>query len=226
MGARRLMPLLPKTKTQAATLKRSYDVDRLETKRLQFLRCSGMHTKAVQSIVEEVAVYDRCRFWWNSLNPFSGIELVIPAFTRGIPEHLESLIAASSEIAVYAALFLTLNLAAVMGGGLSIPGPRYDDRRLRILQFVLCTTACFLTNIFASIILRLSSSALARESDMLVFISKIRYWNWINIGVFSLGSIFGMVYAEAVFLGSWIEGDYVPRVGRGRLPCWQGSCAP
>ena len=121
---------------------------------------------------------------------------------------IQSLIAASSEIAVYAALFLTLNLAAVLGGGLSIPAPRYADKRFPILAQAFCVVSCFLTNIVASIILRLSSSALARESDMLVFISKIRYWNWINIGLFALGSTFGMYISTAVFLITWIQGDY------------------
>jgi len=47
------------------------------------------HTKVVKDLIEEVCVYDKCRYYLNVWNPFSCMEFVTPAFTLGIPEHLE-----------------------------------------------------------------------------------------------------------------------------------------
>jgi hypothetical protein len=48
------------------------------------------HTKDVRVIIEEVCVYDSCRWWWNVVNPFSSLEFVTVALLRGIPEQLEA----------------------------------------------------------------------------------------------------------------------------------------
>lgn len=52
-------------------------------------RTHGRHTQAVQDIIDEVCVYDGCRYWCNTLNPASMLEFVTPAFTVGIQQHLE-----------------------------------------------------------------------------------------------------------------------------------------
>ena len=49
-------------------------------------------------------------------------------------------------------------------------------------------TVCFCLNILTSIFIRFSVTALARDSDKLVFISKTRYWPFVNFTVFGVGT--------------------------------------
>ena len=118
------MPLLRRGGTVATLTKAKYNLTAMEEARVQFVRCSGMHTKAVRAILDEVCVYNRGRYWANALNPFSSLEFVTPAFTKGIPEQLGSLNLALSEIAIYASLSLTL-FAGVQLGGFAAPSSKY-----------------------------------------------------------------------------------------------------
>jgi hypothetical protein len=48
------------------------------------------HTTAVQNILDEVYEHNKFQHFWHLLPwPFSAVEFVTPAFTKGIPEHLE-----------------------------------------------------------------------------------------------------------------------------------------
>ena len=57
-------------------------------------------------------------------------------------------------------------------------------------------------------IFRLSTSVLARESDMLVFISKTRYWHISNIVVFIVGTFMSLVNTLAAAEIFVFNGDY------------------
>jgi hypothetical protein len=185
----------------------TYSLTKFDQKRLVHFRCSGMHCKAVQDILEEVCVYDRCRWWCNVLNQFSGLEFVTPAFTVGIPEQLERLTTAISEIAIYAALFLTLFGAGFMNG-FGPANSHFMNLRITFKLGFMVGITCFIVNIITSIIFRLSSAVLARESDMLVFISKTRYWHMINIAVFIVGTFMSLVSTLAAAEDFVFNGDH------------------
>ena len=72
-------------------------LDEYATHRATFLRCSGMHTKEVQSVI-----YQICS--GNVKGP--GVAFVAPALYEGIPEFLEKTIEALGEIAVYSSLYI------------------------------------------------------------------------------------------------------------------------
>jgi hypothetical protein len=186
---------------------RLYNLTKFEEERLKHFRCSGMHCKEVQDILNEVFQYDRCRWWCNVLNQFSGLEFVTPAFTVGIQEQLERLTTAISEIAVYAALFLTLFGAGLLNGFAPVNSHVMNLRRTFHVGFMVGIT-CFVINIVTSIIFRLSSAVLARESDMLVFISKTRYWHMINIAVFIVGTFMSLVNTLAAAEDFLFNGDH------------------
>ena len=193
----------PRRKKKKAT----YNLTKLEEKRLVHFRCSGMHCKAVQDILEEVCVYDRCRWWCNVLNQFSGLEFLTPAFTVGIQEQLERLNNAISEIAVYAALFLTLFAGGFINGFSPANSKYFNHRNEYRLGYIIGIT-CFIINISTSMFFRLSSAVLARESDMLVFISKTRYWHMINVAVFVVGTFMSLVNTLASAESFLYAGDY------------------
>ena len=91
--------------TQLLGTKHEQEFLRLEAERREFVRCSGMHTQEVRAIVEAV-----CKKEWSMTHPFSCSELLIPAFTKGIPEQLEDICSFHGEIAVYSALLMSLFL--------------------------------------------------------------------------------------------------------------------
>ena len=127
------------------------------------------------------------------MNPFSSLEFVTPAFTKGIPEQLESLNLALSEIAIYASLFLTLFTGAHLGG-FAAPSSKYFNQRFEFETGFMSGIGLLIINIVSSVSFRLASSALARESDMLVFISKTRYWHWLNLLLFAAGVVSGIIF--------------------------------
>jgi hypothetical protein len=187
--------------------KDTYNLTQLEEKRVEHFRCSGMHGKAVQDILDEVAVYNRCRWWWNVLNPGAGLEFVTPAFTVGIQEQLERLNTAISEIAVYAAFAWSLFAGGYMSG-FSPTYPKFMNQRERFFSGYMVGVNLFIINMASSIIFRISSASLARESDMLVFISKTRYWHMTNIVVFGFACVFSITNTLSAGEAYYANGDY------------------
>jgi len=125
------------------------DTTTVETDRVELVRCSGMHTTAVRVIVKYVTTYDCCLVW----NPFSCIEFLIPAFTKGVPQHLEAMCIMHGEIAVYAALFMTLYVGAYSGGFVP-PHSKHENMRWDSLTGYYSGIACGIVNIFTSILYR------------------------------------------------------------------------
>ena len=163
----------------------TYDVDEQDRKREEFARCSGMHTHSVLSIVKEVSVAQRFR------NPLTAIGFVIPAFVKGIPQHLDSINLMAAEIAIYGALFVTIFSSAFFGG-FAPPPSKYDDlRTLFLLGYYIGIFGCGIS-IATSVWFRLASASLARESDMLVFIYKTSSWLWVNAALWfvNVGCVF------------------------------------
>ena len=80
-------------------------LDGFAARRSEFLRCSGMHTKPVQKVVEAI-----CQ--GKVRGP--GVGFVAPALYEGIPEFLDKTMDAMGEIAVYASLYMGLVATAGM----------------------------------------------------------------------------------------------------------------
>ena len=78
-----------------------------EARRMQFLRCSGMHTESVTTLVHRIC---------SGENFGPGIALVAPALYKGISEHLDTTIDSMGDIAVYASLYMGLTVTAGMSG--------------------------------------------------------------------------------------------------------------
>ena len=167
--------------------KRGREFLRLQAERNEFFRCSGMHTRAVRDIVEAV-----CKKEWSMTHPFSCSELLIPAFTRGIHDQLESVCQIHSEIAVYSALIVSLFMP--MAGELALPESTY--RNLYFTSYYV-GWACSWVNILTSIFFRFVTGSLARESDMLVFLAWSRFYSVANVMFF-----IGMLYAFGVALNA------------------------
>ena len=74
---------------------------------MQYLRCSGMHTESVTTLVHYIC---------SGKNHGPGVALVAPALYEGIPEFLEKTQAAMGDIAVYASLYMGLVVTAGMSG--------------------------------------------------------------------------------------------------------------
>ena len=121
----------------------------IEKERAMFVRCSGMHTKAVRDIVKSVTEYNCCFVW----NPFSCMEYVIPAFTKGVPQQIDALCVMHGEIAVYAALFMTLYVGAYIGG-YAPPSSKYDNMRTDSSFGYYIGIGCGIINIITSILYR------------------------------------------------------------------------
>ena len=75
-----------------------------EQKRALFLRCSGMHTKAVEDVLRSI-----CNGTMND----PGVAFVAPALYEGIPEFLDKIMDALADLATYSALYLGVIGAAV-----------------------------------------------------------------------------------------------------------------
>ena len=82
-------------------------LDEYATHRATFLRCSGMHTKEVRSVIHQICS-------GNVKGP--GVGFVAPALYEGIPEFLDMTLATMGDIAVYASLYMGLVVTAGMSG--------------------------------------------------------------------------------------------------------------
>ena len=104
------MPLLRKKKVTALA-KDSEEVagalDGFATRRNEFLRCSGMHTKPVKKVVEVI-----CQGKVHG----PGVGFIAPALYEGIPEFLDKTMDAMGELAVYSSLYMGLVATAGMSG--------------------------------------------------------------------------------------------------------------
>jgi hypothetical protein len=184
-------------------------LDEAEEARRVCLACSGMHTKYVRQIIDQIC---RCGDWVSM--PFSCAEYVVPALIQGIPEHWEHTVSAQGEIAVYAALFITLYLGAILGGfrppntgeANAMAYPNMNARYKFIVGYNIGVYAS-LFNILVSVSYRLASSVLLRESDKLVVLWKFRWLPALNALVFVFGCAFGMNFGLGSSISYIMQGD-------------------
>ena len=78
-----------------------------EDRRMQFLRCSGMHTDSVKTVVKAV-----CE---GSVRDPS-VAFIAPALYDGIPEFLDQTMDSLGELAVYASLYMGFLATAGLSG--------------------------------------------------------------------------------------------------------------
>jgi hypothetical protein len=92
------MPLFKKKKKfTKGSRNLSKDLQDAAEKRAHFLHCSGMHTKAVETLVENVC---------NGKVDGPCLSFVAPALYEGVSEFLEKQLDAYSDLATYSALYV------------------------------------------------------------------------------------------------------------------------
>ena len=104
----------------------------------------------------------------------------------------QSLMSAAAETAILAALFLTIFAGGFLGG-FAPPNSKFANNRVLFFWGFALGWSCFLVNLLTSMVFRFCAATLARESDMLVFISKTRYWHPFNTVVFVMGIVGGVI---------------------------------
>ena len=107
---RRSSHTLIRTKSEEGQLlghETSSALNEYEERRMQYLRCSGMHTESVTTLVHYIC---------SGKNYGPGVALVAPALYEGIPEFLEKTQGSMGDIAVYASLYMGLVVTAGMSG--------------------------------------------------------------------------------------------------------------
>ena len=145
--------------------------------------------------------------------PGSCAEFVIPALTNGISQHWENVVAAQAEIAVYAALYMSLYVNMSLGGiapadttveeGADLTNPR--QRAYFGLQFGVSLGA---VNIFCAVLYRLAGAFRPRESDKLAVLWTYRWLPLLNVVVFAISSSMGMGWAVATGSTMMFGGDF------------------
>ena len=180
-----------------------------EEARQVFLQCSGMHTKYVKWIIQQVCF----RTWWVKM-PFSCAEFVVPALSLGIPQHWENLVAAQAEMAVYASLFMTIYLGMFLGG-FNPPNStdKLDDTAYKNLRAVAYYgyypgLALGLLNILCGVAYRLVGSYLPRDSDKLVMMWAFRWLPPLNAIIFIMGVFMGVIAGVSVGEYAMRRGDF------------------
>ena len=138
-------------------------LDEYATHRATFLRCSGMHTKEVRSVIHQICS-------GNVKGP--GVGFVAPALYEGIPEFLDKTLEALGEIAVYSSLYMALVATAGMSG--------YTPQ-LSILEQniyyngVFSSMMCHSGAVLMTVIYRLAAAGHLRDSDKLLYLWRARY---------------------------------------------------
>jgi len=119
---------------------------------------------------------------------------------------LQSLSTAISEIAVVAALIFGVTVSGFMGG-YNPSNSKYFNQRDRYFVGYMVSLTCFLCNMTTSVVFRMATSLLTRESDMLVFISYTRRLHMLNLFMFMIAIIIALIYGLAAADDSLFNGD-------------------
>ena len=179
-----------------------------EDARQVFLQCSGMHTPYIQWIIHQICFRTR---WVTT--PGTCAEFVVPALTNGISQHWENVVAAQAEIAVYAALFMSIYANMFLGGFAPANSTVEDDRdftneRYRAYFGSIVGTCLGIFNILCAVLYRLAGAFLPRESDKLAVLWTYRWLPPLNALLFCLGMIVGMKYAQGSGANLMSYGDF------------------
>ena len=179
-----------------------------EDARQVFVQCSGMHTPYIQWIIHQICFRTR---WVTT--PGSCAEFVIPALTNGISQHWENVVAAQAEIAVYAALFMSIYANMFLGGIAPANSKVEDDRdftneRYRAFFGFIVGSFLGVFNILCAVFYRLAGAFLPRESDKLAVLWTYRWLPPLNALLFCFSMSVGMVYAQGSGANLMSYGDF------------------
>ena len=176
------MPLRMKTRCvskKVMTLDDSEGVagalDDFATRRNEFLRCSGMHTKPVQNVLE-VICQGKVR------GP--GVGFVAPALYEGIPEFLDKTMDVMGELAVYASLYM--GLIATIGVSGYFPSPTFLDG---FYNGVYGSMFCHSAVVLMAVTYRLAAVGHLRDSDKLLYLWRARYVPLLSYILFSIATV-------------------------------------
>ncbi len=114
---------------------------------------------------------------------------------------LQSLNTAISKIAVVAALIFAVTVSVFMGG-FNPSNSKYFNQWDRHFVGYMVAITFFLCNIATSVVFRMATSLLTRESDMLVFISYTRKWHMLNLFMFLTAIIVSLVLSKVYGLAA------------------------
>lgn len=131
------------------------------TRRAQYLRCAGMHTDSVQSVVKAICE-GRVR------GP--GVAYIAPALYDGIPEFLDKTMDALAELAVYASLYMGLVAVAGMSGYFPL-SESVNAYYNGVFASMFGNTAV----VMIAVIFRLAAVGHLRDSDKLLYLWRARY---------------------------------------------------
>ena len=204
-------PRRPSAKTTKLA-QRMEALQEAEDARQVFVQCSGMHTTYIQWIIYQICFRTR---WVTT--PGSCAEFVIPALTNGITQHWENVVTAQAEIAVYAALFLTLYANTFLGG--IAPADTTDptveegaadptNPRQRAYFGLQVGLMLGLFNIVCALLYRVAGAFLPRESDKLAVLWTFRWLPLLNVVLLSVSMIVGLQGALATGSTMMFAGDF------------------
>ena len=157
-------------------------LDGFAARRSEFLRCSGMHTKPVQKVVEAI-----CQ--GKVRGP--GVGFVAPALYEGIPEFLDKTMDAMGELAVYASLYMGLIATAGMSG--FYPAITVIADVNVYYNGVFASMFCHSGVVMMAVTYRLAAVGHMRDSDKLLYLWRARYVPLINYAFFATATASVMV---------------------------------
>ena len=178
-----------------------------EDARQVFVQCSGMHTPRIQWIIHQICFRTR---WVTT--PGTCAEFVVPALTNGIPQHWENVVAAQAEIAVYAALFMSLHVHMFLGGLAPANSTEEHDswNNLRHSAYFgfMVGSSLGTFNIICGVVYRLVGAYLPRESDKLAVLWTYRWIPPLNFVLFGIGMLVGLSYGLATGHAMMFRGGF------------------
>ena len=218
MFMRKLQPALAALRTRQASTgsvvsakptklaQRMEAIQEAEDARQVFVLCSGMHTPYIKWIIKQICF---CTWWVKA--PGSCAEYVVPALTNGISQHWENVVAAQAEIAVYAALAMTLYMNLFLGGFAPANSTEefdlWQNPRSRAALGYIVGVSLGLFNIVCGVAYRLMGAYLPRESDKLAVLWTYRWIPPLNVVLFTLGILAGLLYGLDAGYKAMYQGD-------------------
>ena len=152
-------------------------LEELESRRVRFLRCSGMHEEFITKIVREM-----CTGAFKS----ASIAYVAPALYEGIPEFLDRVTDGLGELAVYSSLYM--GLVSVAGFTDYIPAATYPEPVQYFYNGVFGSMFMHTGVVAIAIYYRLAAMGQLRDSDKLLFLWRSRYVTLISCLLFTWGT--------------------------------------
>ena len=182
-------------------------IQEAEDARQVFVQCSGMHTPYIQWIIHQICFRTR---WVTTIG--SCAEFVVPALSNGISTHWENVVSAQAEIAVYAALFMSIYSNLFLGGFAPANSTEefdlWQNPRSKAYFGYIVGVCMGMFNIGCAVIYRFAGAFLPRESDKLAVLWTYRWIPPLNAVFFCIGVFVGVIYCMGSGDQAVAEGDY------------------